>query len=152
MGWTNHKEDDGDSKFEQFLMKLCAYTNTGIHHDISKSEDYLASHEISDYIHKKKGLDITAVEKAFANEELSIRDVLEVGIHWANYQTHKNWHEVMDSVAEEFGVESPDLGDHGKGGAEVRVITDPNDLPDEVKEVLVDALSKMISKKKKGKK
>lgn len=150
--WTN-KEDDSISRFEEFLVKLCATTNMGIHNDLDNSQDYLGKHEVQDYIDTKRGLDITAIEKAVKNDELSVHDVVEIGIHWARHTIHKNWHEVMDDTAREFGVEPPDMGEHGVK-PRVQVITDPSQLPKEVRDVLTDVIGDILKevKKKKGKK
>lgn len=148
MGWLNDDEDN-ISKFEEFLVKLMATTNEGIHRDLSNSEDFLASHELDDYIHEKKGLDISKIEK---NKDLTPHQLIEIGMNYARWCTHKNWHEVMDATARDFGVEPPKMGDHGKRGG-VQVITDPSQLPDEMREVLTEVLGDIIKRhKRRGKK
>lgn len=145
---TNSTKTNKKPRLEDFLKDFMVLTNEGIHQDLGNSKDYLERHELEDYI-EEQGLNIKAIED---NEDnLTVRDVLEIGIHWARHSTHRNWHEAMDDTAEKYGVPSMEDCD-GDDEPGIKVITDVNELPKEVLEALSDALGSIISKssKKRG--
>ena len=135
---------DGSNKLTEYLKDFMEQANDSIHEDLERSKDYLERHELDDYI-EEEGLNIQAIED---NEEnLTVRDVLELGIHWANHSTHRNWHEAMDELAEKHDVTKLNGGHKG-----IKIVTDPSELPKEVRDALVEALSEIIkpTKKKRG--
>lgn len=140
----SRKYDESNPGFTEFLKDLVLRVNEGVHKDLENSQDYLERHELDDYIDEKKGLNLAAIEES----GLSAHAMVEIGIHWARHCTHTNWHEAMDFIAEKHGV--PALGSDTidtKEEAEV-FVGGLDDLPEEIRQALVEALSK----KKKGKK
>lgn len=120
---------NSSSKFTEFLESFMTKANDGIHDELESSKDYLARREVDDYI-TDEGLDVRAVE---ANEDLTVADVLEIGIHFARYNTHRNWHDTMDKMADKAGVNMDKLRHKN---SEVHIVTDPDQLPEEVKQAL----------------
>ena len=122
--------------FFEFLKEFTLDINNGIHGQLEDSKKRLRSKHIPDYIDEENGLDVAAVE---SNENLTVRDVLEIGIHYARWNTHDQWHEVMDGLIEKHGV-ADDI--HFEDGAktEVKVINGLDQLPPELRDALAQAL------------
>jgi hypothetical protein len=136
---TKKNEDPEFNSFEKFLMELCTSVNEGVHKALSASEDFLDNHELKDYI-EDDGLNLRAIEE---NEDLTVEQVVMIGVNFANYSIHANWHEVMEVVAKKAGIENFELPHKERKSPGIKVVTDVNELPDEV----VDALKDLLNKK-----
>jgi nitrogen-specific signal transduction histidine kinase len=156
---SGNKFVSSGNKLEDFLKDFMIQVNTGIHEDLESSSDYLERNELKDYV-EPKGLNIAAIEKD--EDNLTVRDVLEIGIHWARHATHRNWHEAMDAIAEKHGVEKLDLHDEDNqlkdidkkiedlfdGKVTLKAIA-PKDLPPEIREILEGIVETIQENRKK---
>lgn len=144
---TTTKKSD---KLLEFLKDFMEQVNNNIHNDLELSQDYLAKHELDDYLDDDGAL-IGDIE---ANEDLTVRDVFQLGVNFARTELHQNWHKAMEKIAKKHGVSKAEMeASHGHG---VHVVSDPSELPDDVQQLLAEALGLgdlyKQAKRKKGKK
>ena len=134
---TTTTKSDESNTLKEFLKDFSIKMNDGIHSDLKTSAEYLEKNGLEDYIVDGNGLDVTAVEQ---NEDLTVEQVLEIGMHFARWGVHENLHRAMESSAKKHGL-----------GDELAKIKSDDSLPEEVKKVITEALE-ILMEVKKGKK
>ena len=150
MAWkSDDKKKKVTTELEDCAISIALKANTGIHDDLENSSDKLERHELKTYI-DGKGLDVDAIQRDVDKDRLTVSDVLEIGIHFARFNTHKNWHSLIKDMAKKYGVDLPDM-EGVDIETSVKVVGSFEDLPEEIRDEITKQMNK-LNKKKKGKK
>lgn len=134
------KTVDNHKDMAHTLLGMLDKINTGIHQELSDTEELVDKYELGGYFDSDNMPDINKIDES----DIGVKEVCIVGMASNLRGIHENFHSIIDDTAKELGIDLH--ADDGKG-FKIKELSGKK-VPPEVME-LVEGIAEVIEKNRK---